>query len=1302
MRVLPLASLLFGFAVSFSLGAPNYPQTRQEPAPPKQPASTTSPAGDNRVDAIRILYTGKTFGYFRIPDWQSPAADGSGCKDPARQKDRSVAAAEFDQLLKDDFQIDKTKGAVLVGTGDNFAPEIEARDFCDPPPGQAKPETSYQRIGKELFDWDANSQRWIRSDGHTKENEAPANGIFMIPTDNVANFFITEGYAALVPGKQDFYFGPERIRELARFMATQPIPSTAKTLHKDGEGPQMLGANLVIETTWNGNHKPLPDSDNPPWFIPRFPEASDFVGSTSPSNAEIRMTGLPEGAKVYPWFRGVSFELSGTKAQSELLPAINSTIFYLCPVNAKTPGDPNAIPKSIKDSPCKALEKKSGGKPTQFILDFPWIDAQHFYTLRPGANYGLCAVATAAKMKAADGTFTFCERFSVYTPFFQSSGDSDTRTCSDLQKPECYHDPDPYVLIEAEDESGIKEDVAIFGVVDPTMGANVGLLNFAWSNQASKNFKTETTVEEPAEAVKEMLDAFSRRFDEEGYTEEIAAGKRRLIKVLLAQMNSEEAEILGTRLKEFQVVVSAADPELATVGDTITSSWNAPKAGSVRHPMILAIPEPYIVGSRNPSAVADIGRFDIRISADADPKWTLYSEHMEPGLPSDKAPPANTAAAFWSAVKTTLERDCREPEFGSESQTAQIETLTLCEMQKATHADVALLQERDFFAALPADAGDIPDLNTRQPEEVLQQLLDRIVWKGDFLTLIYLPGSALETAMKQSKTFETADKSNLNVAEYKNRELLSVGITYDAVDKEYFIDGDRLDPTKLYSVATSDFIGGGDTGYPALAAAQIKSSSLSTESDKQSSSTSAGATGSAQQPSSSSAEPSDFDKQLVTISGTVCRGLAGENWVAHCIGPIDRDTYLDVMARGVVGAEPADMGPSNTPAEQLWEWSLFHRTRAVPGHSSAAEARAETLQNTMDQIIEYRPLWDFDLAKATFGVTTLGHSGTDAEVDENFGGIATSGVNSHRFTDWASDFEAQLTRNWRRYQVFARPAYTFNAQYKGESNASRQINQVANLGMFDLGAARLWAERGPEHLDAVFTAHFETPLEETVTTFALKSTVPSSLTFSQPRGYTTLLRAGMRWQRRVSSIEFGPEAGYQRDALEGFNFLANGEVTATCLALSGVSFATCVANYSNPKVTNPPTITASSQVTTLLGSRNHAGGYWRTSMTVPFHPRVNYVFTDSGDWFFVHFATENTTDTRFLDLEEHQLKLNIFPSLSIGPELDLLFYENKTVGPLQGTFLRQDQILMKAEFDFDLFNMRKKVNQIEYAPEKAQ
>ena len=122
MRASSFATFLIGLVVVLALALPSYSQTQQDSTPPKQAPASAAPAQqdqDKKVDAIRILYTGKTFGYFRIPDWQGPSALGDGCKDPARQRDKSDAAAEFEQLLKTQFQIGKTKGAVLVGTGDS-------------------------------------------------------------------------------------------------------------------------------------------------------------------------------------------------------------------------------------------------------------------------------------------------------------------------------------------------------------------------------------------------------------------------------------------------------------------------------------------------------------------------------------------------------------------------------------------------------------------------------------------------------------------------------------------------------------------------------------------------------------------------------------------------------------------------------------------------------------------------------------------------------------------------------------------------------------------------------------------------------------------------------------------------------------------------------------------------------------------------------------------------------------------------------------------------------------------------------
>src|SRR5688500_1757222 len=54
-----------------------------------------------------------------------------------------------------------------------------------------------------------------------------------------ACFFRLAGFVAVVPGREDFRFGPERLRQLARYLASEA---------PGGTQVQMLGANLVIDT----------------------------------------------------------------------------------------------------------------------------------------------------------------------------------------------------------------------------------------------------------------------------------------------------------------------------------------------------------------------------------------------------------------------------------------------------------------------------------------------------------------------------------------------------------------------------------------------------------------------------------------------------------------------------------------------------------------------------------------------------------------------------------------------------------------------------------------------------------------------------------------------------------------------------------------------------------------------------------------------------------------------------------------------------------------------------------------------
>ena len=206
--------------------------------------------------------------------------------------------------------------------------------------------------------------------------------------------------------------------------------------------------------------------------------------------------------------------------------------------------------------------------------------------------------------------------------------------------------------------------------------------------------------------------------------------------------------------------------------------------------------------------------------------------------------------------------------------------------------------------------------------------------------------------------------------------------------------------------------------------------------------------------------------------------------------------------------------------------------------------------------------------------------------------------------------------------------------------------------------------------------------------------IKDQLRFSQDRSYTVLLRPGFRWTRRKSYLEFGPEAGHEWNALDGFNFITGALVTS-CAASADESISQCVKTAVK---SNPASITPNSIAESLRSGHNHSGMYWKLGLTVPFHPKVSYVFTDSGDWYFVHYGSDTSTDTRFRDIEQHQLKLAIFPSLSIGPEVDLLLYKNASTTLLPGRFLRQDTVMMKAQFSFDLFNARKLRDQIEYLP----
>jgi hypothetical protein len=697
-------------------------------------------------------------GYFRWPDQQT--ATQVGCALPPNSAP-NANAAKFLEALQG------VRGEkILVGTGDNFGPELFSRTLDV----AAK---SGVKGFKEEYSYDSKSNQWIFVNKLTsKQGAASALGENPIPMDNVACFFKKAGYDALVPGEYDFGFGPERLRSIARYLM-EPEAGFGTV--------QMLGANLVIETS-------VIDA------APRVPDwEAKLKFSTDSGGLEID---FPD--EVLPWLQHV--KIDKLKSPSQV---------YICPGNKA--GDPDAFDVPTKDTPKTC---------TKLVLDPRVPKAFRIQTdppgkqtlLQRGKDYGLCVTDAVAPKKAKDPT-TYCQRFSVLAPFFSWP---DTIAAPDPTGQ--YLSPPPYLLKRLNDG----REVAIFGVVDPQLTERVGLLNYGWINTDFEGKKTEdgnvtkVTIVNPISALRQALDYFS-----------IARPEFKGTKILLAQMPRHMAVELSNKLEgEFGVVVSIADQAHATDVESVTvpRETKAPSAAIWGGSSIVLVPTPVFRPGADPKRgrlALEINQLQIsrRDSCDKDlspscaEEWTYKNkkrnpEPLERNLTAWLFECHNLFDQYLSEAlgeKLCIEGD---PDSG-EPPLLKLQRLTFKALQNKERADVVLLQKRDWFDQVFLSPTD--SLTGR-----LQEFIDRIFFKGDFRTKVVITGKTLQGVMKQSKAFNSDDKNDLALPHQRNRGVMPLGIFFDSGAEEYIVNGKPVDPDALYSVILSDFVAAGDTGYAAL------------------------------------------------------------------------------------------------------------------------------------------------------------------------------------------------------------------------------------------------------------------------------------------------------------------------------------------------------------------------------------------------------------------------------------------------------------------------------------------------------
>jgi hypothetical protein len=180
-----------------------------------------------------VIYTGQLFGYFRYPELQVlRPSDQGGCS----------ALSEEDQHLgppEEAFQdlLNTRKASMRVAVGDNFAPFLLARQAWRPGADRLVPKEEYNYLPNYHMTGD-----WVRvNDDSMKKVSDDTQKIYhgegTVPMDNVGCFLRLMHFDAIVPGKHDFYFGPERLRQLARFLKTDATSNPNNPRHLGFEGP---------------------------------------------------------------------------------------------------------------------------------------------------------------------------------------------------------------------------------------------------------------------------------------------------------------------------------------------------------------------------------------------------------------------------------------------------------------------------------------------------------------------------------------------------------------------------------------------------------------------------------------------------------------------------------------------------------------------------------------------------------------------------------------------------------------------------------------------------------------------------------------------------------------------------------------------------------------------------------------------------------------------------------------------------------------------------------------------------------
>jgi hypothetical protein len=1241
----------------------------------------------------QILYTGRTLGYARMPNSEHVDL-------PSDTNQPNSIFAEAYQSLFDTAQKGESSGIVLrLGMGENFAPNLFSRTFQERGPNDF-------RQTKDRFVWDDHNKRWVKWNDKYAPKEDPT-GKNEIESDNVAKFFVAEGYNAIVPGPVDFYFGAERIRELEGMLGQHGVHMLAANLFiSTTRSPQVLNAYPRIPERYN-NHEgrfltdfggvaiDLPDQVLP-WkrvfviknvrqlarknaAVNKLWGAEDFDPDDpdDPNDPRARKANLvdykyflkTEEGKKYPEAyichdpHREPGEATTSTAQPDRdqdpdavrLPGeLGSDCWKLVLAEDKCK-DARSLEFAKYETTCKALFGSSGvykedqttpSPDAKFIFEDPAAEEP----LLGGQNHLFCAHPIAdileqkppADPKKEKWT---CKPFAVQMPFF-SWGHSPK--------------PDPFVVVGP---AGGPTHVAVFGVVDPNLLLNVGMLNASWYN-AKDHLNSVVQVAGADYSLLQALDLCNQRED-----------CRTASKVLMAQMSrAQAAQLISSKelTSVFDAVITQADRAGRTGYRTLTTS-----SCSTEGPQFIltpADPGEATVPRLNPSVyratITKADHVDDNCNQFTAPQvnkhttWTLNNEVFEQRV---NEPPVISGVSLADASRTALMKLKAYPDPAQVAKKATVapgssqpvRDLMLLAMQRYRRTDVALLQERDFFS---------PDKLSSQPIPAtqVQNQINRILWKGDFVMTLHVKGATLRKLMKQSAKFAELDHDSLNTDLEKGRSLVTLGLFQDPKDTDiYYVDGTRLDDAALYSVAATEYLSLGDTGYSDLATPDVPPARRVQDATNQRS-----------------------------VGGLLCDALLANGGIGSfaCDEDIADAGYYDPISQ-----QPLDATPGFSTAKH---YATFEKrlTTGLP------EKAAQGAENSVQQ----RHFFAVNLESSDFTYTGNYINHASATVN-SLAGVATTGLQPGNGSALSADHKLRGIYDFSRGTL-----YLLN-----DSNYSRTAASAAGMITIALPSNTVGFEAGgtfrlfkgnhparplqgsrPSWLSYQYSLRYErqlvTPVPTTVavndpnclvTTIASGNCMPAtsanyltSATLSLPNPKLSSVYGrpfGLRMEFGDTYLETGWEEVVSYHVLSSYTFnglvgSTNGLVApvgpVTCLPDSVLQFF-CAASNAGGIATDTRFLGAGSVLTPVVNKANYltSGVYLNFKMKFPLWSRkdaantnqtVYFQLTNKGDLYF-NSPSDTDVQTRYLDTLTPSITFPIYGKFTLTPKVDFLLYQNK-------------------------------------------